>query len=288
MSDASATATTAAATTTAATTAAATTTAAPWHTGFADAEMLGHWQNKLPADALADPIKVAVEMTKQARAAEKYVGVPADQIIRLPKDAKDEQGWKDVWGRLGAPKEAKEYDFTTIKSSDGKDVDPALADALRAAAFEQHMPKDAAAKVTATVTKYLDDQRAAQTAEATAKVTAERAELAKEWGPNAEMNRLLAMQGAKRLGISPEAVAALEKVAGYKAVMEAMRKVGAGTTEDTFIEGNGGGSPTTAPAAQARLNELMNDKAWGERLVKGDSAARREFEALTEQIAAAA
>lgn len=291
MSDASTTttgaATTAAATTTTATAAAATATAA-WHTGHADAEMLGHWQNKLPADALGDPIKVAIEMTKQARAAEKFVGAPPDSIIRLPKDAKDETGWRDVWSRLGAPKEAKEYDFTTIKSADGKDVDPALADALRAAAFDQHLPKDAATKVASTITKYLDDQRAAQEAEATTKVAAERAELMKSWGPNADMNKLQAMQGAKRLGITPEAIAALEKVSGYASVMEAMRKVGAGTTEDTFVEGKGGGMPATAPAAQARLNELINDRAWGERLTKGDAAAVREFNALTEQIAAAA
>src|SRR5262245_46472327 len=39
----------------------------------------------------------------------------------------------------------------------------------------------------------------------------------------------------------------------------------------------------TPPEAAARLQELSADKAWSERLTRGDAAARREFEQLTER-----
>jgi len=67
--------------------------------------------------------------------------------------------------------------------------------------------------------------------------------------------------------------------------MEMFRKIGAGTSEDTFVEDGRLGSPATAANAQERLNELQNDSAWRTRLLAGDAAAKREFFALTEQIA---
>src|SRR5690242_976648 len=61
--------------------------AAPWHQGI-DPLIIGHWQNK--GYDLADPGKVALEATKQARELERHFGVPADQLIKLPKDTADE------------------------------------------------------------------------------------------------------------------------------------------------------------------------------------------------------
>src|SRR5262249_45694880 len=107
-----------------------------------------------------------------------------------------------------------------------------------------------------------------------------------DWGTNFDFNHLKAMEGARRLGITPDAIKALEKVIGYTEVMNAMRKIGAGTSEDTFVERGTttNGVPTTAAGAQARLNELMADSAWGKRLPSGDAAANAEFQALTRMI----
>lgn len=257
----------------------------PWYDGKADAETIGYWQNK--AWKADDPVTIALEATKAAREAQKFVGVPPEQIIRLPKDPND-AGWKDVWARLGAPKEAKEYDFSAVKRADGTAIDEAFAETIRKTAFDRHVPKEVATAFAQEIVKLQEGRETSLAAEAATKLATEKADLLKNWGPNAEMNKLLAMQGAKRLGITPEAISALEKVSGYAAVMEAMRKIGAGTSEDTFVEGKTNGTPTTAGAAQARLNELMADQAWGKRLTTGDTDATREFHALTAQIAAAA
>lgn len=275
-------------TTTNDTTTTATTATLPWHHGV-DAEILGHWNNK--GVKLDDPKFVAVEMSKQAREAEKYIGVPPAQLIKLPKDANDQAGWNTVYSRLGVPAEAKDYDFTGIKHADGKELPAALADALRPALLAARVPKDRGAEVAKAVVKHLDDINAASTAEATAKVDAEKAELAKSWGKNADFNRLTAMQGAKRLGVDPETVALLEKHVGYSKVMEMFRKIGAGTNEDTFHDGGGPGgtgTPTTVEGAKSRLAELQRDPAWAKRWADGDPVAKKEWQDLTVIIAGVA
>jgi hypothetical protein len=264
--------------------AAAAAASTPWHGGKIDADTLGFWQNK-GIDA-ADPVAVATTLTKQYREAEKFVGVPASQLLRLPKDASDEAGWNSVYQRLGAPADAKEYDFSGVKNAAGQAPDAALLDTIRATAASLRLPKDKAPDLAAAVVKHLDSVQAERAAANAATLAAEKAALAQSWGANADLNKLTAMQGAKRLGIDPETVATLENTIGYAKVMEMFRKIGAGTSEDTFHDGGSAANPVTRESAQARLNELTNDQAWGKRLLAGDAAARREFDHLSALIAA--
>jgi hypothetical protein len=252
-----------------------------WHEGKLDADLIGHAQNA--GWKIDDPAALAAEAVKAHREARKFIGVPENQLLRLPADAKDEAGWNSVWQRLGVPKDPKEYDFSAVKRADGTAIDEAFADTIRQTAATNRIPKDAATAFAQSVVKHIEGQRASEAAEKTAKINAERAELAKSWGPNADLNKLTAMQGAKRLGVSPEDITALENVVGYSKVMEMFRKIGAGTSEDTFVEGKGS-TPTTAASAQARLTELQADKGWVDRLFKGDAAARREHDNLISQI----
>jgi|SRR5882672_4714245 len=258
-----------------------TTTTAPWHQGV-DAETLGFWQNK--GYDLADPKTFATKITEQYRNAERHLGVPADQLLRLPKDATDQDGWKTVHQRLGVPKEAKDYDLAGIKFGDGTELEAGFVDGMRTALHQAAVSKDKAPEVVKAVIKYLDDADKAETDTRTTKLNEQKETLKKSWGPKHDENLLAAKQGARRLGVEPETVAELEKLVGYDKVMEMFRKVGAGTSEDTFHEGRTTGSPPTADSAKARLDELQNDAAWRTRLFAGDATANREFIALTEQI----
>jgi hypothetical protein len=267
----------------AATAAAATAAAKPWHDGV-DSETIGHWDNK--GWKKDDPKEIAIAATKQAREAERFFGVPPDQILKLPKaDAKPDE-IAAFYQRLGAPKESKEYDFSAVKLN-GQPLDEALTSALREAMAQAFVPKDRAPAIATAVAKALDDKAAADTTIRTAKLAEEKATLAKNWGVTPDklettLNMLQARQGAQRLGITPEAVAALENQIGYAALMDAMRKIGAKTGEDTFVEGGGGSGPTTTrDGAVAKLATLENDKAWGKRLAAGDAAAIAEWSALT-------
>lgn len=262
--------------------------AKPWYDGKVDADIIGHWDNK--GWKKDDPVAVAIEASKAARELQKHFGVPPDQLLRLPKDASDEAGWSAVRQRLGAPKEAKDYDFSAIKFADGSDLDQGFVDRMRGALHRAGTPKDAAPEVVKEVVKFMSDAEAAEQAERATRGQAERNALKQEWGQNFDMNHLTAMQGAKRVLGNDEAAAksvvdAMEQAMGYKATMEFWRKIGAGTTEATFVEGGRTGNPVTVNGAIARKNELMSDPAWAERYLKGSQKEVSEMNNLLALIA---
>ncbi len=250
--------------------------AAPWHTGI-DAEFICHAQNK--GWKLDDPKEAFAAAAKVARDLEKHFGAPAERIVKLPAaDAKPED-IRAFYERIGAPKEAKDYDLTAIK-------DQAIADSLRATLHQSGVPKDAAAAVAKSVATALESQASRQSTEATAKIEEAKGRLKESWGANFEYNKLKAMDGARRLGMSPEAVAAMESLIGYDGVMETLRKIGVGTSEATFIDRGIGtnGQVTTKEGAVARKQELMKDAAWADRYLKGGVAEVREMTQLNIMI----
>lgn len=255
---------------TAAAAAAAAAASKPWHDGL-DPLLIGHAQNK--GWDLNDPKAAFSAAAKSSAELQKHFGVPADQLLRLPKDTTDEAGWSAVRQRLGAPKEAKEYDFSGVKYADGGDLDQSFTDAMRGVLHKAGTPKEAAPEVLKTVVKWLGDADSAESAAKTARLQTEMRELDAEWGSNKEFNRLTAMQGARRavgddLG-AKKLIDAMQDAIGYKATMEFWRKVGAGTSEDTFVEMNKGGSPTTMNGAKARIAELQADPDFVARYLKG-------------------
>lgn len=279
MADATTTATTATTATAAATSA---TTATPWYEGKATPEIIGFWQNK--NYNLTDPITVAIESGKAAAELQRHYGVPPERLIKLP-EGNDAAQWKAVWQRLGVPAEAKDYDFTGVKNAAGEPIDGKLADTLRAELFARNVPKDAATEIAKAMVKHQDGISAEQSALQAGKTAEEKAKLATSWKGKEDINLLQARVGAERLGFAPEDVAAMEKQVGYAKTMEAFRRVGALSAEDSFVEGGGGsGSPATAEGAQARLSQLTTDPAWGKRLLSGDPGARAEFDQLSRQI----
>lgn len=254
--------------------------ATSWNAGI-DAELLGHAQ--LKGWKLDDPKEAFTAATKQARDLEKHFGVPADRLLKIPAaDAKPED-LRAYYERLGAPKEAKDYDLSSIK-------DVTIAETLRATLHDKGIAKDAAAAVAASVAKALESKATTETVLDTGKLAEQRMKLEQDWGGKDsatwQLNQLNAMEGARRLGISPEAVKAMENQIGYDQVMEAMRKIGKHTREDTFVERGGQtvGDVTTMEGAVARKSDLMADPAWTKRYMDGGMAERREMDRLNQMI----
>lgn len=243
-----------------------------------DPEILGHFDNK--GWKKDDPKALVTEVAKAWKGLEKHFGAPADQILRLPKDASDEAGWSAVRQRLGMPAEAKDYDFSGIKFADGTELEQSFTDSMRASLHKAGVAKDAAPEVVKAVVKYLGDADSAESAARATTLKNERETLTREWGNNFEFNRLTAMQGAKRLGVDEATVAKLEGELGYAKVMEMFRKIGQGTTEDTFVETPLGGNPTTMNGAKARIAELKSDPDWVKKYLAGSSKEVAEMNNL--------
>lgn len=257
----------------------------PWYHG-ADAELIGHIQTKGWHDKPAN--EVALAAIQAHREAEKFIGVPADRVVHLPKDASDEAGIAAFRLKTGVPTEAAKYELGDLKFSDGTAPDPKFNDWFKETAFKAGLPQAAAAQLAADFTKFVETGTQAGVAERTAKLTEEHAALDANWGQNKAINLAIAQRGAAASGLTPEQIQGLENVVGYAKVMEHFRQVGELNGEAKFI--GGGNGPTgsngimTQEMAVARKAELMNDQGWVTRYTSGDAQANRELSDLLKII----
>lgn len=253
------------------------TGAVSWTTGL-DADLIGHAQNRGLHDKPAD--EAARLSLKAHREAELMLGVPADRIVKLPAPTAPPEEWNAVWAKLGKPADGK-YDLSSVKVGD-QPLPQADVDWLSQRAAELNLSQDGALKLAQAHVKRQSDAALTVQADTQAKLDAAKAELATSWGQNANANLVIAQQTAMKLGVSPEAVAALEGQIGYAKVMQMFLAIGQKTGEASFVANgqNFNGGVLTKEQAAARMTELKADKAWTERYLNGDVAANRELQAL--------
>ena len=253
--------------------------APPWHQGI-EADVIGSWQNK--GWDITDPAKLVVEVSKSWKAAERHVGAPVDKIVRLP-EPNDQAGWAGVWEKLGAPKEAKDYDIPA-KYADGSDLDAGLADTLRSTFAKSHLPKEAAGEVAKAIVKYVEEADKSEATLGEQRKADQIAALQRDWGAKQQENQVIAINGARRLGLSSDQVKAMENALGYDVAAKLLHKIGVGTTESSFVEGGTtSANTTTSEQATSRLNDYAKDKEWSARLQAGHPPTVREWKALMEQ-----
>lgn len=256
------------------------TPAATWYTGKVDAETVGYLQNKGWADK--DAATVALDAIKSHREAEKLIGAPANEVLRIPNPT-DEVATKAFWQKLGAPANGKDgYDFTSIKDATGAALVSPTLDTVRDLAASLNLPKDIATRLAAGIVKNETDRATAAQVEKDAKLLEQKQALKTNWGANEAANLVVAQAAARALGVSPEAVKALEGVIGYDKVMEMFRVVGTKIGEDKFIlnPNNPVLGVMTKEAATSRIAELKNDTAWVARYMAGGVAENREMSNL--------
>lgn len=241
-----------------------------WVPADTDAELLGHlsnkgWDKKTAAEA-------ALDAAKSHRDAERLIGVPANEIVRLPKVG-DTAAWDGVYQRVnGAPKAATEYNFSTVKMTDGTELDAKFVDHLRATAFKNHMSPQAAIDFAKDVVANTEATEKANAIASQADIAREKDALFNNWGKNRDSFMVVAQRTAEVFGLTAESITALEGQVGYKAVMEGLLKIGQKIGEDKFITnqpGSGGKGALTKQGALARRKELMSDEAWAKRYDAG-------------------
>lgn len=262
----------------------ATTTTTPgadatWFAGF-DEETKGYVQNKgLATKPIAEAF---VQVSKFHREAERMIGAPASELVRLPKEQNSPE-WAGVYKRLGALNAPEDYKFEGLKHTGDKPLNEGLVSTLRKAAHGAHLSNDAASLVAKEVVTHLDSIESGRLAEETAKLQTEKKLLKDNWGVNEAANMVVARAAANALGVSPEAVAALEKTIGYSKVMEMFRTIGTKIGEDRFVNsasGAGTSNVMTKDQAVAEKAALKADTAWVNRFLNSGLEERRKMEAL--------
>lgn len=276
---AAATATTAAATTTdAATTTAATTTAATtteqaafdWSKSGLDTDHLGYAQTKGwkgPADTVMS-----------YRNLEKLVGVPAEQILKLPSDDLP-TSWDPIFNKLGRPEKPDGY---KLPVPDG--VDPGFAKT----ASEAFHKAGVSQKQAEALTTWWNEQAAGATkaqADATAaRDTEQLAMLKAEWGVNLQANSAIVDKAATAFGMTSDQLDGLKAAMGPGEAMKFLHNIGSKlATEDSFIGADGKPSTTgglTPAQAITKIGELRKDGEFVKRYAAGDAEAKREMARL--------
>lgn len=270
------------------TTTTTTTTTPNWYDGLDEAHR-GHviargWHTK-SADEAAREAAIAHRASQSEFS--RVHGVPADQLLRFPKDAAD-PGWAELHKRLGVPDSPDAYKIEGLKFADGTEPAAEFVGHMRALAKELNLPADKAQALAARVMALADNDAAEGTREATAARSANDAELRRAWGGNHDFFRFQTTRAAQILGIPDSVVQSMEagKAEDYLKFMDNLRGLAGKMGEAELLRGEGGGGNKilTREEAIARREDLMKDTAFVQRYINGDAAAKVEMENLARTI----
>lgn len=274
----------AATTTTAATTTATTTPAAndapAWLTGMTpSAEQTAFLKHKGWYGA-ENPLLRAVDSIS---AAEKHLGAPADQILRMPKEG-DTEASNAFWQKLGRPEKADGYKaHADAKTVEAIKADPTMAgfDAIAHAANLTQAQRDAMLSAYVTLSG-----QANTTAEEAFKANGIKAgnELRGEWGAGYEQKMRAVNAAIDKLGFTDDELKAVALIGGHKSLIARLAAAGAGLVEASFRGGEHGGgtgyaglSPTEA---RAEIKRLGQDQGFQARLKAKDVATLNQLNQL--------
>jgi hypothetical protein len=248
---------------------------AAWHASY-DNDTKGWLQTK-GYDKLESVDKVIPELVKGYRGAEQFLGVPADQLIRIPKDG-DEKVMSSIYDRLGRPADPKGYDF---KLPEG--AKPEHADALKGMFHKYGLNPKQAAGVVADLVAMEQAEMTQGNEAAAAKRATEATALKTKWGAAYEKNSSIVEGVAHTFGMSKEQLAALSNTMGPAAAAEMLHKIGVALGEDKFVGGDGSGKfgDVKSPSAAAvEIAQLMQDKDFQQLLQNGNKEANDRWTRL--------
>lgn len=254
-----------------------TTTDKPWYDG-SDTETVAWLQNR-GLDKLT-PVEAAKKAAEGHRNAEKQLGWPAQNLLRMPKDEKDLATREAMYNKLGRPETPDKYNWGELKVSD--EFKQFAAPLYHKLGLSQAQVSELLA---ATATRAEADMKR-QKESADIQFATEKAELLKNWGQYAEANLTTAKNAFTKLGFTEEQVNAMQDQIGFAKVMSMFHTIGTKTGEDAWIKGENNG-PMTREQASERIKERKLDKAFMARYFNGDLDAKREMNDL-HRVASAA
>lgn len=204
----------------------------PWYDG-ADQDTVGFIQNK----KWDSPLK-AIEAY---RGLEKHIGVPADQLLKLPKDP-DSPDWGNVYNRLGRPESPDKYGEPKVKLPEGVTLD---AQALSKFDPEFHKLGLSTSARNGILQKYAEYE-ASVIAERTKAIELEKSTqteaLKKEWGDKYEERLSLSKIASRKMfpdeGQRNAILQAMEETVGPAVIAKAFANIAEKLGEDKVHSGD--------------------------------------------------
>lgn len=246
------------------------------------------WYGEIPADrpqefrdwvqnkGFKDPIS-ALESYHNA---EKLLGAPAEQVIKLPK-ADDAQAWEGVWNKLGRPDKPEAYELPVPVGEDGKpnEADVKFSQFVSGIFHKAGVPKSMAQAIAQQVNEYSAQQAQAYRQQLEQQATQELNALKQEWGAEYDKNAEFARRGlaayGKKAGLDNDDLATLENALGTAKMLKLFVELGQTTQEHGFGGGSDQGVSLTPAQAKAKLDELREKRIKNE-ITQGDYLAQME------------
>lgn len=255
---------------------AATQSAGP---ALATAPEAGQWFNEFKS---AD-IKTFIQEKKFSNAEqlaqsywnlEKLKGVPEDRLLRLPEKLEGEDA-KAVFQRLGAPKEAKEYELKVEQDYGGDTFATQAQDIF----LKNNLTKSQGQNVIAELTQIAKTQKDAQVEQHKNAVIQADTKLKSEWGAQYDSNINLAKQGAKILGLDAKTLDIMEALQGRDNLFKNLQRIGVSVGESAFVDGNRGSATETMSAEQAQgeIKKMLSDQKFAKKVARGDTEATAKW-----------
>jgi hypothetical protein len=208
---------------------------------------------------------------------EKLIGVK-DRLVTLPDSVEDADAWNDVYNKLGRPESHDKYELKLPEEFNDDFVGWAK-ESFHETGLTQRQAEVLSSKWNDYVQAQEEASRAAQESERSAQMD----KLRSEWGVAYDKYVNQAKQAVAALGVDAKQVDALESVMGYDGVLKFFQGIGAKTMESSFVKPDspkGFDGPLSPVDAQRELANLKADKAWVQRYLQGDRAAREQSKKL--------
>lgn len=246
-----------------------------WQAGFND-DLKGY----IGLKGFKDPGQLA----DAYRSLEKLQGVPQDRLMKLPEQFYDEKGLltpggREIYERLGAPKDAKDYGIDAPKEGG----DPARLQNFLKTALDLGLTKAQAQKLAASDGEYSSGFTAAMQEKSAAEFRNQQQALAKDWGAASEQNTRIAADAVRQLGWDSKKIDAVSAAIGHAETMKLLCNLGKAVGESAFIGGQRAAGPLEPATAQTRIRELQADRDFGAKLMNGDAEAKATWQRLHEQ-----
>lgn len=246
-----------------------------WHSGF-DQETSGWLENR--GLTKLDEKSAIPELVKGFRNAEKYIGTPADKLLKIPDwDKADKVELDQIYSKLGRPNDPKEYN---IPVPDGQPRD--FADWAQGIFHEAGLSTRQANAVTSKWNEYVAGMMEGDGVSKAQAMKDQEAGLRNEWGDAYDKYDSIAANAIQSLGLKDTQLAALRDSLGFDGAMKMFANIGEKIGEAQYVSGEGrsGNGPMTPAQAVSKISQLQGDKEWVSKYLAGNVESRNEMERL--------
>jgi len=197
-------------------------------------------------------------VVKSYRGAEKLIGKNPDQVLTIPAQG-DVDGWNGLYGRLGRPADAKEYNMLA-GAPEGAVADPDVQAHIGSLFHTAGLSKSQAETIAKGYNEFVAARQEQEIKDYNLNVQADKDALQQEWRGGFERKFGAAQMAVKALGLPQEAINGIESELGYANTIKLFAEIGAKLGEDKFVGGEGGGGRTSFDA-QLTPEEAANQIA---------------------------